>query len=138
VRAGVLAVLEADSTLMATLTGGVHTKAEISRQGTPAAFDGNGEIEPCALLKVESVAPAGPYTHSARLVLTLYLYERSGYESIEAARERVYALLHDTRVCPSTGECWRIAHGGDVADQEDQALGCSLAVSRYSATIMRA
>ena len=136
-RAAVKAVLEGDSTLMATLTGGVHTKAEISRQGTPTAFDGNGEILPCALLKVESVVPAGPYTHSARMVLAVYWYERSGYESIEAARARGYALLHDTRVCPSTGECWRIVHSGDVGDVEDGALGCSMAVSRYVATVMR-
>ncbi len=137
-RAAVKAALEADSTLMATLTGGVHTKAEISRQDTPTAFDSNDEIEPCALLKVESVGPVRPYTHGARMVLTLYFYERSGYDNIEAARERVYTLLHDGYVTPSTGSCWRILHSGDVGDQEDEALGCSMAVSRYVATISRA
>ena len=137
-RAAVKAVLEGDVTLMAILTGGVHTKAEISRQGTPTAFDANEEIEPCALLKVESVTPVGPYRHSARMFLTLYWYERSGYDNIEAARARGYTLLHRTCVSPSTGSCWEIVHGGDVLDQEDQALGCSMAVSRYVATIMRA
>ena len=124
--------------MMATLTGGVHTKAEISRQETAGAFDANGEIEPCALLKIESVGPVGPYTHSARMFLAVYLYERSGYDNVETARERVYTLLHDTCVSPSVGSCWRIEHSGDVCDQEDQALGCSLAVSRYVATVMRA
>ena len=130
--------LAADETLSGYLTGGIHAAREISRQGTPTAFDANSELRPCGLLKVESVAPVGPYRHSARMVLTLYWYERSGYDSIEAMRERAYTLLHRQCVSPATGSCWEIVHSGDVLDQEDQALGCSLAVSRYSATIMRA
>jgi len=136
-RAAVKALLESDSTLMATLTGGLHTATEISRQGTPEAFDANGEIEPCGLLKFGTVTPYGPHDHSARLYFSVMLYQRSGYDNVEAARERIYALLHQQRVTPSIGACWEIAHADDVLDQEDEALGCSLAVSRYVAMVRR-
>lgn len=137
-RDAIEAVLTGDGTLMATLTGGVHTATEISRQDTPSAFDANSEIEPCGLLRFETISPIGPYEHSARLFFSVYLYERSGYTNIETARARIYTLLHRQRVTPSTGGCWQIEHADDVLDQEDTALGCSLAVSRYYATILRA
>ena len=130
-------LLENDATLMATLTGGLHTKKEISRQDTPAAFDGNGEIRPCGLLKFGTIAPHGPYDHSARLYFSVLLYERSGYDDVETARERIYTLLHRQCVSPETGSCWTIEHADDVLDQEDSALGCSLEITRYAATIMR-
>lgn len=130
--------LTGDSTLMATLTGGVHRAQEISRQTTPTAYDTNLEVKPCALLKGSTATPWGPHTDSGRLYFQVLLYERHGYTSIEAARRRIYDLLHDTQLTPASGDgCYEIVHTGDVLDQEDAALGAAMAVSRFMATIQR-
>jgi hypothetical protein len=137
VRDAIYDLLTSDSELMAILTGGLHTKTEISRQNTPAAFDANDEIQPCGLLKFETQTPWGPHEHGSRLYFSVMLYQRSGYDDVEAARERLYQLLHRQKVTPSNGGCWEIQHAGDVPDVEDGALGCSLAVSRFVATVLR-
>jgi hypothetical protein len=137
-RDAIKTLLENDATLMAILTGGVHTGTEISRQDTPEAFDASDEILPCVLLQFGTAAPAGPYSHSSMLHFSLMFYERSGYENVEAARERAYVLLHRQKVTPAAGACWGIRHADDVLDQEDTALGCSLAISRYYGVIRRA
>jgi len=137
VREALYDLLSNDEQLMATLTGGLHTRTEISRQNTPAAFDDSSEILPCALLKLETQTPWSPYTHGSRLYFSLLLYQRTGYEAIEAARLRLYTLLHGQKVGPSIGGCWQIRHSSDVPDVEDAALGCSLVISRFVATILR-
>ena len=131
--------LTGDEALMTILTGGLYDQVvEISRQGTPEAFDNNLEIKPCALLKVSSLSPVGPYDHSARMMAVLYFYERAGHENIEAAMARAYQLLHRQRLTPTGGGgCWEIRHTDDVPGQEDDALRCSLGISRFSAYIMR-
>jgi len=130
VRDTVKALLEADTTLMAILTGGVYAGGEIARQGTPNAFDANGEILPCTLVKVETETPWGPYDDSSRQYLVVMFYERSGYENIDEALARVYVLLHKTKL--DTAGVWETVHADDVRDQEDQALACSLSYSRYA------
>jgi hypothetical protein len=140
-RDAIYALLSGDATLMATLTGGLHKAAEvgeISRQTTPAAFDANGEIQPCGLLRFGSISPMGPYVHSARLIIALYFYEPKGYQNVDAARERAYVLLHRAKVTPAVGACWEIRHTDDVPDGRDSALECSLAISRFEAVIRRA
>lgn len=137
-RDAIFDALDHDVTLTAILTGGVHTATEISRQLTPGAFDANSEIKPCALLKFSSLVPRLPYAHGARLTFSIMFYERAGYDSIETARARVYELLHTQKVSPAEGACWEIRHADDVLDQRDNVLDCSLAASRYSATIRRA
>lgn len=137
-RDAIKTLLENDATLMAILTGGLHTATEISRQDTPGAFDASDEILPCALLQFGSETPVAPYPHGATLYFSLMFYERSGYTNIEAARARAYLLLHRQKVTPATGACWGIRHADDVLDQEDTALGCSLAISRYYGVIRRA
>lgn len=125
---------------MASLTGGLYAAAdvgEISRQDTPAAFDANNEIEPCGLLRMGTTIPYGPYRHSQRQFFTVYIYERYGNTSIEAARNRLYTLLHRGCVSPSTGGCWEINHTGDIPDQRDTALDCSLIVCQYEAVYRR-
>ena len=129
-RSAVLAVLTGDTTLMATLTGGVYGETEISRQETPDAFDANGEIEPCALLTMEAEDPTGPFETSSRAFVAVYFYARSGYSAIDTALARVYALLHRQRV--SGESVWEIRHAGDVRDQRDPALDCAMSMSRYT------
>jgi hypothetical protein len=125
--------LAGGTALTALLTGGVNTTL-INRQETPGAFDANGEIRPCAFVKVESEAPSGPYTSSGRLYVTVYVYERSGYTTIDAALEEVFSLLNYWK--PS-GNTWEVRHAGDTRDVGDEALGCSMSFGRYVATRLR-
>ena len=134
-------VLIADSTLTGHLTGGLYmaqTVDSISRQNTPNAFDANGEILPCALLKSESATPWGPHYDSAREYVLIYFYQRFGYASIRPARQRVYELTHRTQITPvGTDKLWRIDWANDILDSGDQALGAAMIMSRYVATIER-
>jgi hypothetical protein len=127
IRDDLLSTLTGDATLMATLTGGMHTATEVSRQYTPAAFDANGEVLPCGLLRIETETPAGPYHTSARLFALLLWYQRRGYDAIDAAKTRAFTLLHELRLAGT----WQVMHADDLGDAEDEALGCSLSGSRF-------
>jgi hypothetical protein len=131
----IVQLLQSDSQLTAILPGGVHRAKEISRQETPAAYDANRELQPCALVRQETETPWGPYEHSARLYVTVWFYQRSGYDAIDAARKRVYALLHRQRITAEGS--WGVEHANDLLDQEDPGLGVPMAMSRYVATILR-
>jgi hypothetical protein len=136
IRETIKAALEADETLAGLLTGGIWTgESEISREGTPGAFDGNGEILPCALVKEESQAAHGPLDDSARLYLVIYLYQRRGYGSIDAARERMFELLQLQKLGMSG--VWEIRWADDAPNLQDQALNCNLAMSRFVVTRRR-
>lgn len=125
------ATLDADVTLMATLTGGVFCGVEeINRQDTSAAFDANQEIEPCALIKEGTETRRGPHTHSVQTPVTIYLYQRSGYDQIESARDRIYSLLHEQRIGAKT---WQIFYESSVMQQRDGALDCALSTMRFVA-----
>lgn len=137
-RAEVRDHLADDTTLMALLTGGVYTGTEISRQNTPDAFDTNGEIIPCALVTEESDTQAGPFTESGnistRLFVAVFFYQRVGYDTIDAAMERTLELLQRAKLATGT---WEIAWADDVRGQRDEALRCSMGMSRYVATRKR-
>jgi len=135
IRSAILAILAGDATLLATLTGGVYSATEISRQLTPAAFDTNGEVLPCALLSLEAEDPMGPFATSSREFVTVHFYERQGYTAIDTALARVYALLH--RIHVSAEHVWDIRHAGDIQDQRDPTLNCALNISRYQVTRLR-
>lgn len=132
-RDSIIDRLQADTALTATLTGGIHTGGAISRQATPAAFDANGEILPCALVTIEGESPAGPYRTSARQFVVIYLYEWAGTTAIDAALDRIFALLNRHKFAGT----WETRWVGDVRDQQDEALGCSLALSRFQVTRQR-
>lgn len=127
-RETVRALLAGDGTLSAVLTGGVYGGTEINRQETPAAFDANGEILPCALVKIESEQPVGPFNTSSRQFIVVYFYQRNGRVTIDTALARVFVLLNRIKL---TAGVWQVKHANDVTDVEDQALGCSMAFSRY-------
>jgi len=127
-REDIQTTLAADATLAALLTGGIYAGTTISRQGTPEAFDANSELLPSALVSVETESPNGPYVTSSRLFLTVRFYQDGGYDVIDDARERVFALLNAQKVGTNV---WEILHTDDVLDQADPGLGCSLTVSRY-------
>lgn len=141
-RQAIYSYLTADVTLMGILSGGLYDAnevGEISRQNTPEAFDANSELKPCGLMRMGSPTSFGPYTYSARSGMSLLFYERAGYANTEAARERVYTLLHESKLTPAgeTAGCWVIRWTDDVLQQEDTALKASLELSRYEAVVMR-
>lgn len=134
-KATVAAYLEDDATLSGLLTGGIHTDAEINRQETPGAFDANGEIKPCALVKIENETPAGPYVDSSRQYLVIYFYQRRGYDSVDAALARAFDLLNRHEFSGSS--VWEVRHADDLRDARDEALNANMAYSRYVVTRRR-
>lgn len=99
--------LRADATLMATLTGGVWSSAEIGPDGirrgtnspTKTAFDANGYLKPCALVRQRGNVPDGMVRDDVAQVLTatqvveVYFYQDRGFGAIDQATARVRALL---------------------------------------------
>jgi hypothetical protein len=136
-RDAIHTLLAADSTLLGYLTGGVHnagTVGEISRQNTPAAYDANQELLPCALVKGEVDTPVtGPYDDAGAAYFVVILYQRAGADQIDLALNRVYTLLHNQKL----GGTWRVWNVGDLLDQEDQALAARMHTSRYQCIRLR-
>jgi len=136
-RSAIFDLLATDTQLATSLPGGFYDAAvvdEISRQNTPAAFDTNSELKPCALLKMSATTPLGPYAHSARQGFSVLVYAAP-----DEAIERVYELLHKQTLRPlgATAGCWEIHWTDDVTGQHDEALSASLNISRFEAVILR-
>lgn len=128
-------VLEADAALMALLTSGIFIDVEeISRQNTPGAFDANGEIQPCALLKLGVESKAGPYARSVRTPFRIYVYQRQGYDVIDPALDLMFDDLNDVKI---TGGVWNIEFSNTINGQRDQALDCALGSQIYNAIRLR-
>lgn len=101
----VAAILEADVTLMAILTGGVYTSGElgplgITRDTAEGAFDADGWLQPCALVKEAPTVSTSDVTdyeaqvQSARQRVEIWLYQDQGsYAALDSARARIYTLL---------------------------------------------
>ena len=114
------ALLEADSTLLSTATGGVWDFDETGRMGinrtaNAAAFDSTGIIKPCVLLKLRSSTPdyiladdSNQYV-SVREMLEAWFYQDGGFSSIETMRNRVFALLHTKQL-----GAWQCLWAGDI------------------------
>jgi hypothetical protein len=123
--------LEADTALMALLTGGVHVEVEeISRQNTPTAFDANKEILPCVLIKHSTETPAGPFLTSVRTIVVIYFYQRQGYTVIEPAMGLAFTDLNEKQIGANV---WNIEYVGAVYQQRDQTLDCPLGSLRFNA-----
>ena len=137
--ASILAALQGDAQLTAILTGGLYDGTEvsdISRQATPAAYDDYSEMKPCAIVKPETQAPAGPHPDGSRLFVTIWFYQQSGSAAIDAGRVRAYHLLHRATLAGSDG-LWDVRHATDLLGIEMQALGVPAIMSRYVATVNR-
>ena len=123
-------VLAANVALMTLLTGGAHEAMEISRQLTPTAFDTNGEIKPCALVKSGTELRRKPHDEGVQTVVTVYLYERSGSSTIDAAELLVYGLLNKKKIGSRT---WEMVFETAQFGQIDSGLDCPMVYSRYTA-----
>jgi len=123
--------LQADTALVALLTGGIHTGIEeISRYNPAAAFDSSKELKPCALIKVPNETPAGPYLTSVRTSFVIYFYQREGYAVIEPAMAYAFADINEKQIGTRV---WNIEYTGAVYQQRDQALDCPLGSLRFMA-----
>lgn len=131
IKSVVKAAIDANAPLTALLTGGVHLAGELSRQGTAAAFDANGEIRPCALVKSSTDNPDGPDQFASREVIHIFLYQRDSYDTIDQVLPLLFSLLHRQKIGAASDAVWETRWIGDVRDQEDQALSCSLSLSRF-------
>jgi len=124
--------LEADTPLMALLTGGIFNDVEeISRQGTPGAFDDDKELKPCALIKVgsESRLRSG-IPNSVNTPYTIYFYQRAGYDKIEPAMDLAFDDLNEKKIGSNV---WNIEFDVSVNQQRDTALDCPLGSLRFVA-----
>ncbi len=128
-RDDILSALQADAHLNTLLLGGIYAEA-ISRQDTPDAFDANSELQPCAVVTLETETPTGPYANAARLFFSVYFYGNVD----DDARERVFALLHRQKIGTRV---WTIEHADDVLNQTDPGLNVGMILSRYVATRLR-
>lgn len=118
--------MEADVTLMATLTGGVYTVGAIGRDGisrdTAAdAFDANGYLLPCALVKQRELVADNQVVDqtiaSAAQVVEIYFYQDSDYAAIATAVNRCFDLFNqhqfsDSFPCEWIGLADRLQDGG--------------------------
>lgn len=139
-RDDIKTVLDGDDDLMEMITGGVYINiSELSRQSAPGAFDSNSEIKPAILIKEGNEMPDGPYSRSVRTSLTLYFYQLTGFDVIDAAMNMVFDLLHEQKTGDST---WQILYDGRMLDNRlgdirDVALDCSMGVERFHAFRMK-
>lgn len=96
--------MEADATLMAILTGGVYTAGElgfegITRETAAGAFDADLYLKPAALVRQRGLVPDGMVEDdvdqdtSVRQVVEVYLYQDTGYASIDLAASRLFVLF---------------------------------------------
>jgi hypothetical protein len=111
----IFAVLDADSTFKALLTGGFYVQRNlgengISRAGTPGAYDAvSGFLKPCAVVRGRAIVPFGGIRDVATQyqtvsqIIELWLYDSAGWDVIEQAAQRAYSLLHEQRIVEGFG-----------------------------------
>lgn len=112
-----VARLTGDPALMSILTGGVYAYTAIRRLGltlasTPAAFDADGFLLPCAVVKERGpvVDPtiddiSGQIT-ARRQMFEIWVYEDTDYSAIEAAIVRIFQLLQGHRFPSAWPAAW--------------------------------
>lgn len=114
------AVMLADDTLMAILTGGVYTSEALDVEGihrgddspTAGAFDAMGYLKPTALIRQRDLIPLGSVRNvsdkfsAVRQAVEIYFYQYRGYDQIDLAKDRVYQLFEGERLVDSYPLTW--------------------------------
>lgn len=109
VVAGIKTLIQANTAVMAILTGGVHTDDETERNGigrstTPSAYDANGFLRPCAYVKERAQtgnwggALGNDGFTGTRQVFEIWLYDDVSRTAIASARDLLIPLLQRTLV----------------------------------------
>lgn len=142
----IVATLSADATLSALLTGGIRDVSDLPQdQGgagsAPRASDGI-TIAPHARVRLTAATPVGPALWRLSPEwqgCELYLYQRKGYATIDAALARSKALLHDAYL---ETDDMRLAHleytyaSPDLT--ADELEGAAMRFCRFNITLVRA
>lgn len=128
-------VMTADATLMALLTGGVYTGAQLTPgMDAPHPFDAYGRMRPAALLRNEPTPAVGPRGLLEQPFVLVFFYDVAGYEAIYQAMNRTKAILHGRWL---GGLAYEVRHTDDVPDQYDDALLAFMLRSRFTFVRMR-
>ena len=127
--------LETDWTLMNLLPGGVHRATEISRQRTPSAFDDNGELRACALVKASDETPDGPRAYAGRQLVEVWAYHPYDLDGVENILDRVHVLLQRHKL--PNGAVWEARAFGGTRNFEDETLQAAAGVGRYEVVVYR-
>ncbi len=131
-RTEIAAVMTADAPLMALLSGGVYTGAQIAPgMDAPNPFDAVGRVKPSALVRLEGAATTGPALRFERQFVLVFFYDAAGYDTITAALERTQALLHGRYV---GGGAFQIWHADTVYDEYDDAILAYMHRARFDVT----
>lgn len=139
-------ILAADSTLLTIATGGVFVPDDLGRMGlNPSnpqaanAFDSDGHIKPCIVLKIGSATPMdglsddGLQRVAQRERMECWFYEDNGYANIDAMRTRVFVDLQGIRLS-NGGKCrWAF----DTQPSHDIDLDACMQRADYAVTGMR-
>jgi hypothetical protein len=128
-------LLENDTALSSTLTGGIFDATELGRNGLQIeqVQDAQGRIKPCAVIRWRANNPFPPEPIPAeRQFVEVYLYEDTGYTNIEAAIKRMKTLLHRKYIISTDhGLAW-VRWAGDLGEMEAEELGnCPMNRSRF-------
>jgi hypothetical protein len=94
------------------LTGGLYKSGDLGKDGitrdsVPAAFDSNGYLLPCGLIRQRDTVPDGIVldyevkTQSRIEVIEIYLYQDSGYDVIDDAKRYIALQLMGTMYADS-------------------------------------
>ena len=128
-KTAVAQAMQSDGALMALLSGGVYTAAQIvPGMEAPHPFDEFGRARPSALVRNETAATDGPQGLFDRAFVVVFFYDHAGYETISQAAERAREVLHGYR---PGGDAYEVRHIDDVYDQYDDALLAFMHRSRY-------
>lgn len=105
--AEIVTLLQADATLVATLSGGIYEYPTVGRKGltrllSPNAFDEtSGFVKPAALVLELDDEPDGDIvglSTSFKTPVAIFIYDKGDtnvkYTNIETAHSRIYSLLH--------------------------------------------
>ena len=118
--AAVDAVLSADATLVAILTGGIYDSRSlgasfINETDTPSAYgtltgsNGLVQLKPCCVISPSS-GPTSVGVCGRQEWLRIGVYEKSGYANTEAALDRIHTLLNDTSIRLDDGRAYEVEH----------------------------
>ena len=128
-KTAVAQALQADAPLMALLSGGVYSTAQITPgMEAPHPFDEVGRMRPSALVRSETTAIAGPQGIYDRAFVVVFFYDHAGYATIDEAAERARVVLHRRYIGDGSYE---VRHVDDVSDQYDDAILAYMHRSRY-------
>ena len=137
-RSAINSKLTGDTPFMASIPGGLYDSTEISRTGTPTAYDSRGDLKCCCVLRMGTASGRPPFDDAADEYIYLYFYQKPGScTSIDAAMSAAYTGLHCAALTISPGWVCELRWGNDLGDSWDDALGCPMNYSRYKATTVR-